>query len=54
MLNAIVSEISLGAYRGGEMRNYEKGGLQELLINDDVISDIRTALMFYSFKELNE
>jgi len=49
--NAIVSEISLGAYRGGEMRSYEKDGLQELLINDDVISDIRSALMSYSFKD---
>ena len=49
--NAIVSEISLGAYRGGEMRAYELDGLHELMIDDSVITEIRTALMSYNFKD---
>jgi len=49
--NAIVSEISLGVYRSEEMRDYESDGLQELMIDDEVVSDIRTALMSYNFKD---
>ncbi|MBD3775678.1 MAG: HDOD domain-containing protein [Thiotrichales bacterium] len=49
--NAIVSEISLGAYRGDEMRRYEKDGVQELLIPSEAIKEIRTALMSYNFKD---
>ncbi len=49
--NAIVSEISLGAYRGGEMSAYEKDGIDELMIPSAVISEIRSALMSYSFKD---
>lgn len=49
--NSIVSEISLGAYRGEEMRAYEQDGLQELMIDDSVITEIRTALMSYNFKD---
>ena len=48
--NAMVSEISLGAYRGEEMREYEKDGAEELMIPFSVISEIRTALLSYSFK----
>lgn len=49
--NGIVSEISLGAYRGTEMKGYEKDGIDELMIPDDVIAEIRMAIMSYSFKE---
>ena len=49
--NSIVTEISLGAYRGAEMAAYEKDGLNELMIPDGVIKEIRTALMSYSFKD---
>lgn len=49
--NATVAEISLGAYRGGEMTDYEKDGLEELLIPDEVVKEIRSALMSYNFKE---
>ncbi|WP_127471037.1 HDOD domain-containing protein [Thiomicrorhabdus aquaedulcis] len=48
--NAIVSEVSLGAYRGNEMREYELDGLKELMISAGVIKEIRTALMTYTFK----
>lgn len=48
--NAIVSEISLGAYCGGEARHYELDGLHELMIEENDIKLIRTALMSYSFK----
>lgn len=48
--NAMVSEISLGAYRGEEMLEYEQDGIEELLIPSNVITEIRTALMSYSFK----
>ncbi|WP_040728127.1 HDOD domain-containing protein [Thiomicrorhabdus sp. Kp2] len=51
LANAIVAEISLGAYRGGEMRAYEQDGLNELMIEDHVISEIRSALMSYNFKD---
>jgi len=49
--NAMVAEISLGAYRGGEMTAYEKDGMQELMIPSEVISEIRSALMSYNFKD---
>jgi HD-like signal output (HDOD) protein len=48
--NAMVSDISLGAYRGEEMREYEKDGVDELMIPFSVITEIRTALMSYAFK----
>ncbi|MDX1351827.1 MAG: HDOD domain-containing protein [Thiomicrorhabdus sp.] len=51
LANAIVAEISLGAYCGGEMRAYEKDGLNELLIEEHVVSEIRSALMSYNFKD---
>lgn len=47
----IVSEISLGAYRGGEMRAYEHDGMQELMLDEEVVKEIRTALMSYTFKD---
>lgn len=49
--NAIVSEISLGAYCGGEFRQYEQDGIHELLLEPDTIKEIRTSLMSYSFKD---
>ncbi len=48
--NAMVTEISLGAYRGEEMRLYEVDGIEELMIPSSTINEIRTALMSYSFK----
>ncbi len=48
--NAMVAEISLGAYRGDEMRDYEKDGVDELMIPETVLKEIRTALMSYTFK----
>jgi len=48
--NAMVAEISLGAYRGEEMRLYEKDGVEELMIPTSTINEIRTALMSYTFK----
>ncbi|NPA71941.1 MAG: HDOD domain-containing protein [Gammaproteobacteria bacterium] len=49
--NAIVSEISLGAYRGTEMKEYEADGTEELMISEDVLREIRTALMSHTFKD---
>ncbi|MDG6774141.1 HDOD domain-containing protein [Thiomicrorhabdus sp. ZW0627] len=48
--NSIVSEVSLGAYRGDEMRRYEKDGIDELMIPAETVKEIRTALMSYSYK----
>jgi len=48
--NSIIAEISLGAYRGDEMKAYEKDGLDELMIPFEVVSEIRTAVMSYTFK----
>ncbi|WP_373019666.1 HDOD domain-containing protein [Thiomicrorhabdus sp.] len=48
--NSIVSEVSLGAYRGDEMRRYEKDGIDELMIPPETVKEIRTALMSYSYK----
>lgn len=48
--NAIVAEISLGAYCGGEARQYEQDGEHELMIESDDIKEIRKTLMTYSYK----
>jgi HD-like signal output (HDOD) protein len=48
--NSIIAEISLGAYRGDEMKAYEKDGLDELMIPFEVVSEIRTAVISYTFK----
>lgn len=49
--SGIVSEISLGAYRGGEMTEYENDGLKDLMLPEGMMTEIRRALMSYSFKE---
>ncbi|MEA3405103.1 MAG: HDOD domain-containing protein [Pseudomonadota bacterium] len=49
--NAIVAEISLGAYRGDEMRSYEEDGVEELMIPHEVVSEIRSAVISYNFKD---
>ncbi len=49
--NAMVAEISLGAYRGQEMADYEHDGSNELMIEDLALTEIRTALMSYNFKD---
>jgi len=51
LANAIVAEISLGAYVSQEMRDFEKDSREELMIDPEVVSEIRTALMSYSFKD---
>jgi len=43
--NAVVAEVSLGAYRGQEMKDYEKDGMQELMIDSEVIKELRNRLM---------
>lgn len=48
--NAIVSEISFGSYRGEQMKSYEQDGQDELMISDEVIQEIRLALMAYTVK----
>ena len=48
--NAMVAEISLGAYRGEEMRAYEQDGIDELMIRPSELSEIRSALMCCSLK----
>ncbi len=49
--NSIIAEISLGAYRGDEMKAYEEDGVNELMIPSEVISEIRTAVISYNFKD---
>lgn len=48
--NAIVSEVSLGAYRSEEMRNYEQDGISELMLDSEEVQDIRSSLMCCSLK----
>jgi len=43
--NAIVAEVSLGAYRGQEMKDYEKQAMRELMIDYDVIRELRNRLL---------
>ncbi len=43
--NAVVAEVSLGAYRGQEMKDYEKDGMNELMVDYDVIKELRNRLM---------
>jgi len=50
LANAIVAEISLGAYVSQEVRDFEQDAVEELMIQSDVVSEIRTALMSYAFK----
>ncbi|MDX1351828.1 MAG: HDOD domain-containing protein [Thiomicrorhabdus sp.] len=47
--NAIVSEVSLGAYRGEEMRAYEKDGIDELMLDSSELKYVRSALMSCSY-----
>lgn len=50
LANAIVSESSLGAYRGQEMIDYQKDGQEELMIADQVVNEVRTALLSFIAK----
>lgn len=43
--NAVVAEVSLGAYRGQEMKDYEKDGAHELMIDFDTVKELRNRLM---------
>lgn len=43
--NAVVAEVSLGAYRGQEMKDYEKDGMHELMIDYDTVNELRNRLM---------
>lgn len=49
--NALVSEVSLGAYIGSEMKEYLKDGQEDLMLSDDDISEIRKVLTTYCHKE---
>lgn len=46
--NAIVSEISLGAYIGSEMNDYFKDGMETLMLTNDQVKEVRMALQTYS------
>lgn len=48
--NAIVAEISLGAYCGNETKQAEKNAIQELMLDPEDVKEIRIALMSYSHK----
>lgn len=43
--NAIVAEVSLGAYRGQEMKDDEKAGMEELMIDYEIIKELRNRLL---------
>lgn len=49
--NSIVAEISLGAYRGEETKRYEQDGVEELMMPEEAVSEIRTGLISYNFKD---
>ncbi|WP_248849898.1 HDOD domain-containing protein [Thiomicrospira microaerophila] len=46
--NSVVSEVSFGAYCGQEMKDYKQDGMQELMIDSDVVSDLRNGLIAFS------
>ncbi|MBO1923536.1 HDOD domain-containing protein [Thiomicrorhabdus sp. 6S3-12] len=48
--NAVVAEISLGAYRGEEMRMMEKTAMEELMLDEDVVAELRANLITYNQK----
>ncbi|BBP43005.1 HDOD domain-containing protein [Thiosulfativibrio zosterae] len=48
--NAVVSEISLGAYSGVEMKEYQQDGIKELMLQQEDLKMVRTALMTNSVK----
>ncbi|QKI88826.1 HDOD domain-containing protein [Thiomicrorhabdus xiamenensis] len=48
--NAVVAEISLGAYRGEEMRLMEKTAMEELMLDEDVVAELRANLITYNQK----
>lgn len=50
LANAIVSEISMGAYCGSEVKQYHQAGQKELMISDKQLNEIRQNLMSYSLK----
>lgn len=43
--NAIVAEVSLGAYIGEEMKDYLRDGMQELMLNPEMVNDLRQQLL---------
>lgn len=48
--NTIIAEISLGAYQGSESKDYLQSGMDELLLPEEVLDELRTAILSYSFK----
>lgn len=48
--NAVVAEISLGAYRGEEMRLMEKTAMEELMLDEEVVAELRANLITYNQK----
>lgn len=49
--NAMVSEVSLGAYAGDAMKQYDKDGRAELMIPDEELTLIRKSLITYCHKD---
>ena len=49
--NMIITEISLGSYQGRESEDYMQSGLEELLLPSEAITELRTAILSYSFKD---
>ena len=43
--NAIVAEVSLGAYIGEEMKDYLRDGMHELMLNPEMVNDLRQQLL---------
>lgn len=48
--NAIVAEISLGSYVGEETREYLADGVQELMLEEDFVNELRRQLLTDSHK----
>ena len=49
--NGFVSEIYLGAFKSTEMKDYEHDGMEALNLPEEAWTEIRSALMSYSFKD---
>ncbi|MBO1927823.1 HDOD domain-containing protein [Thiomicrorhabdus sp. 6S2-11] len=48
--NAVVAEISIGAYRGEEMKAFEEHAVQELMLDEEVVAELRANLITYNHK----
>lgn len=48
--NVIVAEVSLGSYQAKEAKDYLADGVEELMLSNAVIKELRSALMTYCHK----